>query len=99
MELSISTKSIESNKSSECQSESKITRGRKTIEKKKVMKDPKLCDAKIISKLLVNLKLFNIYENNDNRPEVKIDPAISTEQNNKISDKDSPLNTNTCMVC
>ena len=43
----------------------KKTRNEKSDKRKMMPKDPKLCDSKTMTKLLVNLRLFNAHENDE----------------------------------
>ena len=77
--------------------ENKKKRNEKSGKRKIMLKDPKLCDSKTMSKLLVNLKLFDAHESNEN--EVSLDFGLNSSCKEKQSESISSLNTNTCMVC
>jgi hypothetical protein len=69
----------------------------------KLLKDLKLTDSKTISKLFLDLQIYNIYGREDDidsgtNKEQKL-LAARKDQTNYETSTESSLNTNTCMVC
>ena len=90
--------SHESNQEMDHSQGNKKTRNEKSDKRKMMPKDPKLCDSKTMSKLLVNLRLFNAHENDEKEGSQNIGLDSPCKEKNQ-SESISSLNTNTCIVC
>ena len=90
--------SHESNQEMDNSQGNKKTRNEKSDKRKMMPKDPKLCDSKTMSKLLVNLRLFNAHENDEKEGSQNIGLDSPCKEKNQ-SESISSLNTNTCIVC